>query len=199
MARLNRLVVAIVINVFLACVMLSAFWYQDWRYSLPTPRPVGLVQQLNGTIIDLPFARPGGKPVFLHFINPDCPCSRFNIDHVRKLNAEFGKQVRMVAVVEGEERKAAMAGFDRLNLDIEVVFDAKGEFARRCGVYSTPQAVVLSSNGALYYRGNYNLSRYCTERNTEFARLSLLSLFRGGKQVDEPTASTAYGCALPTH
>jgi hypothetical protein len=199
MTRHARFALAIAINMLLASGIIGAFWYQDWRYSFPTPRPADLVQQTPGSIIDVPFARPGGKPVFLHFLNPDCPCSRFNVDHVRKLIAEYGDRVRMVAVVEGEDQQKTLAGFERLNLDIETVYDAKGEMARRCGVYSTPQAVVLEQNGMLYYRGNYNASRYCTERNTEFARLSLESLFGGDKQFDEPAASTAYGCSLPTH
>jgi len=43
-----------------------------------------------------------------------------------------------------------------------VLVDADGSLAKMVGVYSSPQAVIVDTRGALYYRGNDNLARYCT-------------------------------------
>lgn len=41
------------------------------------------------------------------------------------------------------------------------------------GVYGTPQAVIPDGEGRLYYRGNYNRSRFCPQEWTEYVRLTL--------------------------
>ena len=47
------------------------------------------------------------------------------------------------------------------------------------------------------YRGNYNVTRYCRERETEFARLAIESVLSGRTPPPFPAAATtAYGCPL---
>ena len=58
-------------------------------------------------------------------------------------------------------------------LGFPAVADFDGKLAAACGVYSTPQAVVISIDGRLLFRGNYNASRYCASPATQFARLAL--------------------------
>lgn len=189
-----------------ALVLLTAiggvFWFQDWRYSLPTPRPEGWLAVPAGTRVTLPpaietlrRARPG-RPVLLHFFNPDCPCSRFNLDHVRQLVSGFGNDVIFVAVLRDGPRSTLAAKFERLNLGIPAVPD--DGLSDAFGIYSTPQAVVLDADGRLHYAGNYNLTRYCRDRETEFARLALEGL-RAGRPPPafRSEATIAYGCPLP--
>ena len=59
------------------------FWYNDWVFRLPTPVPINYKPVPPGTSITLGNSVPHtpDKPVFLHFFNPDCPCSRFNKTH----------------------------------------------------------------------------------------------------------------------
>ena len=66
-----------------------------------------------------------------------------------------------------------------------------------CGVYSTPQAVLLDTNHKLYYRGNYNKSRYCTDKNSDYARMAIDSLLHHHEPVNNEYALKAYGCQLP--
>lgn len=40
----------------LAALAVGAFWWQDWRYSLPTPRPAALKQSAIGERLELPAA-----------------------------------------------------------------------------------------------------------------------------------------------
>jgi len=75
----------------IACI----FWYTDWKYSLPTPVPSAYHPVAPGAYVDLasklPVAR--NKPVFLHFFNPDCPCSRFNIPYFKTLVRKYGDKI----------------------------------------------------------------------------------------------------------
>jgi hypothetical protein len=91
-----------------------------------------------------------------------------------------------------------MADTER-ELGVPVIHDADGSLARRVGVYSSPQAVILTADGALYYRGNYNLARYCTDARTEFARIAIEHVLAGKASYDAPVqARVAYGCPLPS-
>lgn len=185
----------------LASLAFGAFWWQDWRYSLPTPRPAVLKQTAIGEKVPLPPAIGDSQlPTLLHFFNPDCPCSRFNLDHIRQIIAKYAGQVRVVAVLETNDAAAARRAFERLDLHCEVVPDPKGEIADWAGVYSTPQGVVLDEQGLLYYRGNYNRGRYCTTAETEFVRVALDGcLAQLPPPVFSKAATVALGCELPAN
>ncbi|CAA9345017.1 MAG: hypothetical protein AVDCRST_MAG56-8073 [uncultured Cytophagales bacterium] len=176
------------------------FWYEDMQYARPTPRPASLVQLPVGSALRLEAAgkMPGGKPLLLHFFNPSCPCSRFNRGHLRELYAQFGPKVDMVVVLQAKDTLEAIRKYRDWELPMPYVTDPAGTLAERCGVYATPQAVLLSPDARLYYRGNYNTGRYCVNRDTQFARRALEALL-----ADQPAplfpgvAQTAYGCLLP--
>jgi hypothetical protein len=172
----------------------------DLVYALPTPVPKGHVAVEAGTSIALPraLASQHGRPVFIHFFNPRCPCSRFNLPTVRRLIRRFRERVDFRVVVmlpEGKElpRDGLQAEFDA---DIPISFDRS--VASLCGVYSTPQAVLIDAQGSLYFRGNYNTHRYCVAEATNFARIAIEALL--GDVPSTPTtrsASVSYGCSLP--
>lgn len=174
----------------------AIFWHQDLRYSLPTTPPPGLVQVPIGAIVALPAplttAASGGKPLLLHFYNQDCPCSRFNRDHLRALHRRFGEAVQFVAVVESAGGEATGSG-----VPMPHVLDRGGALAAAFGVYSTPQAVLLDGERRLRFRGNYNTSRYCTARQTEFVRLALEALLGHRPLARDAEAELAWGCPLP--
>lgn len=184
------------------------FWVQDVRFMLPTPKPPGLLQPLVGSTLpmDALLARAGlsadGRPVHLHVFNSECPCSRFNAEHIRELVATYGRRVQFVGLVqlprgaEAEEIEEAKKEAAALNLGIPLLMDEGGAMAREAGVYSTPQAVIVSATGVLVYRGNYNTSRYHVDPRTEFARLALESMV-GNKRAFEDPDLPAYGCELP--
>ncbi len=196
----------LILTLFLVTSSLTAigisFWRQDWRYSLPTPRPAGLYQPPLGSAVPLPpvlarFKRPR-RALFLHFVNSRCPCSQFNLEHVRFLTEQFHSAVDFVAVVQTPlSEREARAEYSGLHLAMPMVLDSKARLGSAFGVYSTPQAVLLGETGQLYFRGNYNLSRYCADATTEFARLALLALVNGRPLPAFPQqAMVAYGCPL---
>lgn len=183
----------------LAAIIGTLFWYNEWRYSLPTPVPNDYKLVSNGTAIALPASLGLGanRPVFLHFFNPDCPCSRFNMPHFRSLVAQYGDQVNFAVVLMTRKAYTSDEIAKRFGLKVPVIADTS--LAAICGVYSTPQAVLMDDAHALYYRGNYNKTRYCTDKNTNYAQIALEGLLEHRKEPSFGRAAlTAYGCQLPT-
>jgi len=177
--------------------IITLFWYNEWVYSLPTPVPEHYRPVDTGSVIDLAGKfKSGSKPLFLHFFNPDCPCSRFNITHFKTLVKQYGKDVDFGIVVLSAKEYTASQIQDKFGIRIRVSFDSS--VAAACGVYSTPQAVIITANHRLYYRGNYNKSRYCTDKNSNYAQIALDGLLhRSATPVFDRFALTAYGCRLP--
>lgn len=176
----------------------ALFWYNDLVYHLPTPIPANYKAVNRGTIINLgkAFNKYEGKPVFLHFFNPGCPCSRFNIANFRSLYRQYNSRLNFVVVVLAKKDYSVQQIQDKIGLDIPVVFDQS--IAVSCGVYSTPQVVVLNAQHKLYYRGNYNSSRYCTDDKTNFAKIAIEGLLLNRTYLAfNPLALKAYGCRLP--
>ncbi|GAB3936888.1 TlpA family protein disulfide reductase [Mucilaginibacter myungsuensis] len=174
------------------------FWYAEFRYQLPTPVPEGYVAVKPGTMVQLPqsVAHTAGKPLFLHFFNPDCPCSRFNIKQFKELVQGYGDKVDFRIVVLTTKKYSADDIRDKFDLDLPISFDQK--LADLCGVYSTPQVALLDAGEQLYYRGNYNRSRYCTDKETGYARIALEGLMAKKQDIKfNKYALTAYGCSLP--
>jgi thiol-disulfide isomerase/thioredoxin len=136
-------------------------------------------------------------PVFLHFFNPDCPCSRFNMLHFKSLVKEYGDEANFVIVVLNNKKYSEKEIQKKFGVALPVIFDES--LATACGVYSTPQAVILDSGHHLYYRGNYNKSRYCTDAGTSYVKIAIRNLLNQRLEFAfDHYALTAYGCRLPT-
>jgi len=104
--------------------------------------------------------------------------------------------VNFVIVIMSDKTYTVKAIQDKFNLDIPVLFDPS--IAVSCGVYSTPQAVLLDTDHKLYFRGNYNSSRYCTNEKTSFAKIAIAGLLNEhARLVFSQVALKAYGCSLP--
>jgi hypothetical protein len=190
------------ITILLLLVIFSSmayiFWYTDWKYSLPTPVPEQYHLVGTGAHVDLrgKLSVSGDKPVFLHFFNPDCPCSRFNIPHFKSLVRKYGDRISFAIVVLNNKDYTAKEIQNKFDVEIPVSFDST--VAAACGVYSTPQAVLLDADRRLYYRGNYNKSRYCTDARSNYAQIAIDSLFGNiSRPVFACYALKAYGCQLP--
>ena len=176
----------------------ALFWYNDLVYHLPTPIPPHYVPVQHGSVIKLNnyLGRYKSKPLFLHFFNPVCPCSRFNVASFKSLVGQYSSQVTFVIVVMSNKKYTGKEIQDKFGINIPVLFDPS--IAVSCGVYSTPQAVLLDTQHRLYYRGNYNSSRYCTDEKTSFAKIAIDGLLNNKtSMIFSPLALRAYGCRLP--
>ena len=175
------------------------FWYNEFIYSLPTPVPKNYNPIKPGEFVDLSKKLPSAnnKPVFLHFFNPSCPCSKFNIPHIQSLVKQYGSKISCAIVVLNKRNNWTEEEIqDKFDLKIPVLFAQ--DLADKCGVYATPQAVILDAEHKLYYRGNYNKSRYCTDVKTYFAQIAIDSLLNNyPSPLFNQIATIAYGCKLP--
>jgi hypothetical protein len=121
------------------------------------------------------------------------------MEHIKQLVKRYRGRFKIYAVIHTEEGQRAEKRFlSKYDLDIPVITDPGKKLATACGVYSTPQAAIIDSKGRLYYRGNYNRSRYCTDVSSNFAQMAIDSLLAGkASPVFVELATTAYGCQLP--
>ncbi len=171
------------------------FWREEYRYSLPTPVPTEYTSVPINSCVPLPniemsVPRSG---YLLHFFNPECPCSRFNLKHFKRLHAQFDKKIAFAVVVP--EDADILKAHRLLEVAVDVIQDHGDSLANAYGVYSTPQAVIINAEGNLYFRGNYNKARFCSQPSTNFAQLSLEHLLQNDDAPDwGPLASNAYGC-----
>jgi hypothetical protein len=183
---------------FLLVAILALFWKNEYKYSLPTPIPKNYHKVVVGTHIDLgKSAVRNDKPVFIHFFNPDCPCSRFNVPHVSGLIRKYGDKIDFKIVVLNKEKDFTVTEIqNKFDAAVPVFFDE--EIAKKCGVFSTPQAVLIDASQNLYYRGNYNKTRYCTDADTNYAQMAIDSLLSQNNFPSfDALALRSYGCSLP--
>lgn len=174
------------------------FWEQEVQYMLPTPIPSGYEVVYVNEVVPLEdsLSTPLDRPKFYHFFKPDCPCSRFNVKHFNYLNGKYSDEIDFVVVIpEGSDISDAAEYFDRR---ITVAEDVGLKLANGFGVYSTPQAVIVSPERKLYFRGNYNRARYCTEPMSNYAQMALDSIINDRPSPNfGPLATVSYGCGLP--
>ena len=195
---------AIVWLILLSLTAGGLYWHMAWQYGLPTPIPTHYHAVEKGTQIHLSGTaganlQQAGKPLFLHFFNPDCPCSRFNMPQFRALVQQYGDQVDFAIVVMSPKTFTAEQLQHTFGLPHAIPVLRDSALAPACGVYSTPQAVLIDRDSRLYFRGNYNSNRYCSDEKTGFARQALDGLLTGNYSLTfSPLALKAYGCQLPT-
>ncbi len=194
-AENSKRILAVIVLTLGVGVIVVIFWKHEVKYALPTPVPVDYTPVLVGESIALPPSLKPNWSYFLHFYNPDCPCSRFNAKHIRTLTGNYRDSIRFLIVVP--TTAALLVAKDELGADLSFIVDDNKSIANACGVYSTPQAAIIAQDGKLFYRGNYNRTRYCTTRASNFAELSLIALLN---DQHPPTfgllATQSYGCEL---
>ena len=184
----------------LASGIAFVFWHHEWKYNLPTPVPANYQPVPAGSVIDLSSLQglEKGKPVFLHFFNPACPCSRFNMPHFTSLQKKYGDRFCFVMVVVNNPAHVTGQQIQE-KYDIKIPVFFKADIARSCGVYSTPQAALIDAAGHLYYRGNYNKSRYCLDEKSNYVRMAIDSfLHHTATPLLGMAAYTSYGCQVIT-
>ncbi len=186
-------------EMFIASMMLIfsgvniLFYHSDWGHQLPAPMPKDYQPIEQGKII-----KPGAlftgnsvQSVFLHFFNPDCPCSCFNSTQFKALAGQYGSRVHSVVVVMSKKTYPAQEIRDKFDLKIPVVFGQV--IAAACRVYSP------GAQHKLYCPGNYSSSHYCTNAKNDYARIIALDVSPHAHSpiVFNPLALKATGAACP--
>jgi hypothetical protein len=176
----------------------AIFWYQEMQYLLPTPVPENYRVVLPHDVVEFDSVltvQEDEKPKLLHFFSPDCPCSRFNLKHFLTLKRKFDQTIDFYVVIANPEKVTSAR--DLVGSEIPIIVDSNEKLARACGVYSTPQAALIQQNNQLYFRGNYNRSRYCTNKNSNFVQMAMDSLVAGKAPPHFiELATRSYGCSI---
>jgi hypothetical protein len=176
----------------------TIFWYQEMQYLLPTPVPKDHKVVLPHEVVQFDSAlilQENNKPKLLHFFSPDCPCSRFNLKHFLSLNRKYSKTIDFYVVIASDEYVTSAKRM--VESTVPIIVDGDKALAKACGVYSTPQAALIQQNNQLYFRGNYNRSRYCIDKNSNFVQMAMDSLVSGkGPPHFIELATQSYGCSI---
>lgn len=173
------------------------FWQTELQYTLPTPVPENyeIVPVQTVITLDNSLSSNREKPLFLHFFTTNCPCSRFNLDHFNYLKRQYSHAFDFYIVIpEGDDLDAAKRYFEA---GTKIIRDQNRQLALQLGVYANPQAVLLTQNQELYFRGNYNKARYCIDPMSNFAQMAADSLLAQRPAPDfGPYSTIAYGCGI---
>jgi hypothetical protein len=176
----------------------AIFWYQEIQYLLPTPVPENYRVVLPHQVVrfdSILIPKKNKTPKLLHFFSPDCPCSRFNLKHFLTLNRKYNKAIDFYVVIPNTERVTSAKYM--VDGAVPIIIDSDERLAKACGVYSTPQAALIQDNNQLYFRGNYNRSRFCTDKNSNFVQMAIDSLLAGkGPPHFIELATQSYGCSI---
>jgi len=198
----KRIISFLLISMCICGFICWIFWTQEIQYALPTPVPAQFVDVKMGEHVDLndQLKINNNKPALLHFFNASCPCSRFNMQEFESMAHRYKKDIRFYVVLQSEDEDAVTKFKKKYELDLPVILDKSGMISDKCGIYSTPQAVILDKHSSIYFKGNYNASRYCTRRETRFVEMAIDSLVANRplpialkNMLTEP-----YGCTLPS-
>lgn len=178
------------------------FWEQEVKYALPTPIPSNFVDKQLGEKVDLdPHLQiASGRNTLLHFFSNQCPCSRFNMKEFERLAKKHEERIDFYVVIQSDEDADLDKFREKYELDIPTILDKTGLISDICGIYATPQAVILDQESKLFFKGNYNKARFCTRKETRYVDLALEHLVAKRSLPLDLQFSTvqSYGCSLPS-
>lgn len=192
-----RKLIATIFLLLVAATICVLFWQMELVYTSPTQKPADYREiYVNDLVyLDDTLSSALSKPVFYHFFTTTCPCSRFNLEHFNQLKNQYTDVVDFYVVIPSEDDISEARRY--FEGETKIIRDTNKEFALRSGVYSTPQAVIISTDHKLYFRGNYNKARYCTDPFSNFAQMAIDSIRMQAPPPDfGPLASVAYGCGI---
>jgi len=179
-------------------LIVALFWNQEVQYWLPTPVPEDYTPVEQGSTVRLDFLKKNNKPHVLHFYNPNCPCSKFNMQSFETLLKKHHQQFNFNIIVQESAEDISEHLQDLFKkYDAQLITDTHKKIAIACGVYATPQLVLLNKDQKLYYKGNYNKARYCTSSESDFGAMAIDSILLAVEAPQFPALSQqAYGCSL---
>jgi peroxiredoxin len=180
----------------LACLLAAA----------DTPEPSGIkdfvlpdAQGKKHTSVDWK----GKKAVVLFFLGTECPVSNFYCPEYARLAKVFSEKGVLFYGVHADPYVTAADASEhaaKYRLPFLVLLDPTHAVARQAGVKVVPQAVVLSTEGRIMYRGRiddrYNADGVRREvPTTRDLEAALTAVLAGKRPPVEETK--AFGCPLP--
>lgn len=197
-----KIIIFTAVMLIVVAVIGKIFWEQEIKFAMPTPVPSNFVDVQVGHQLDLSqhIELNSGKKTLLHFYSSKCSCSRFNMKEFERLARKYQKDIDFYVIVQSEDEQALRNFQEKYELGLPTILDKNGVISDLCGIYSTPQAVIIDENSNLYFKGNYNKARYCTRKETRYVE-SAISFLLDNEQLPLDIAmgmTRPYGCSLPS-
>jgi peroxiredoxin len=142
------------------------------------------------------------RAVVIFFTTTDCPLSNSYVPEMNRIRAEYGKRGIAFYAVQTDttipdaevRRHATEFGFK-----FPVLLDPKQTLVRLAGATATPEAAVLSNEGAVLYLGRIDNRVVDFDKRrpaaTESDLKNALDAVLAGKPVDHPRTDVI-GCAI---
>ena len=140
---------------FMAVAFLSIFSINASALELGVQAPDFELKTFSGETFKLSDYR-GKKPVYLVFWATWCPICKAEIPHIKKIHAQLGDKVEMLAINVGFEDTLEKAKHYQKEhqLPYAVAFDENTVLTKRYGVVGTPWQIVIDVNGTVRYFSN---------------------------------------------
>jgi peroxiredoxin len=145
----------------------------------------------------------GRKAVVLFFLGVECPVSNGYAAEMARLAGEYGPRGVLFWGLHPDPdvaKEAAARHAADYGLKFPILLDPAQDLARRVGVEVVPEAVVLSPEGRVLYRGRID-DRYALngKRRDEPTTRDLTNALQAVLAGQAPPAAQtrAYGCPLP--
>jgi Domain of unknown function (DUF6436) len=177
----TKLPIAVAILALWVSVIVGGFWWYEMRLIRPFLNNVALFdgQQLKAT-----YATHDNTITLMHFVDPNCPCNKFNLPHLKQLQDHYQKLgIRFVLWQQGNQ-PFQLTGFDERHQRSQLPY-----------VPATPAVAIWSSTGELSYFGPYSTGLLCS-LGEGFAETILDQLEQG--LSPEVINTTGVGCFCPT-
>ncbi len=143
------------------------------------------------------------KAVVVLFLATECPVSNFYAPEFARLAQAYGEKGLLVYGVHCDPDVSAADAAKHAkeySLTFPILLDPKQRLARALGATTTPEAVVLTTQGRMIYHGRID-DRYSLggKRRDEPTRRDLEDAIRAALagKVPETRETKAFGCLLP--
>lgn len=150
-----------------------------------------------------PWSDPQAKAVVLVFISTDCPVANYYHPTLRKLQAEFAESGASWYFVHADPALTAARAAQHAedySLQAPVLLDPQHALARAAGATKTPQAAVITRDGAVAYLGRIDdtYTGYGKKRAQPTRRElhDALAAVTAGQPVATPRTESV-GCFIP--
>lgn len=128
--------IGVVVLIVWLCLMVSLFWLFQFRYTS------NWVSFMGAEFQSVVMPTIGSQAMVVHFVDPDCPCTRFSELHIEQLEQQW-QAVQFKTVTVG----------------------GVGEMNRRLEGYipASPAVAMWDRDGVLQYFGPYTAGQICGE------------------------------------
>ncbi len=132
----------------LGLLLIIIFSMRAWqsRHSIEGVAPIIVATTLSGQHFDLREQSP--KPVLVHFWATWCPVCQFENSNI----ANLAKDYQVITIASWSEGEAEVSAYlKKENLNMPVIVDEDGEWAKVYGVKAVPASFIIDGEGMIKF------------------------------------------------